>query len=74
MIYKMKFFKKESSERVVNIVSMSLTDMQVAGNCDSCNKELPINTRVVGKTIMLENMTVSRSVFSPSCLQCSDMS
>lgn len=71
--YRMKFFKKEPGEHVVGVGMVALTDMQSAGRCDSCDKDLPEGARVLGKTVKLERGDLVGARFSPTCLQCADL-
>jgi hypothetical protein len=74
MQYKMKYFVKELDERVVGLASMSLTEMQADGLCDSCNKPIAKGTRVIGKIVNLQKgLFLVGSRFSPTCMQCADI-
>jgi hypothetical protein len=69
-----KFFKKEPGEYVVGVGMFALTAMQSDGCCDSCNKALPKETRVLGKSVKLEKGNLLGARFSPTCLQCAGLS
>ena len=73
MHYKLKFVQKEIGYRITGVKCVSLTDMQLDGKCDSCNKDLPLNTRVLGKSIHMSKGMVDMTQFSPTCLTCADL-
>jgi hypothetical protein len=69
----MKYFRTEPGERVVEVKSAHLTELQNDGRCDACNRELKAGARVVGKVIEVRKGMLLGARFSPTCLVCADL-
>lgn len=69
----MKYFRKEPGERVIQVKSIHLTELQVDGCCDTCNRDLKAGVRVVGKVVEIRKGTLLGARFSPTCLVCMDL-
>lgn len=69
----MKYFRKESGERVVEIKNAHLVELQTDGFCDACNRDLKAGVRVVGKVVEIRKGALIGARFSPTCLVCADM-
>lgn len=69
----MKYFRTEPGERVVEIKSAHLTELQMDCCCDHCNRELKAGARVVGKVVEIRKGPLVGARFSPTCLVCADL-
>lgn len=69
----MKYFRREPGERVVEVKSVHLTELQMDGRCDTCNRDLKAGVRVVGKVVEIRKGPLVGARFSPTCLVCADL-
>lgn len=69
----MKYFQKQLGERIIGVVGVHMTRLQIPMKCDYCRKDLPQGAEVVGKVVEIRKGSLVGARFSPTCFVCADM-